>query len=303
MEGYIKFGTVFIKDSPRISELEERGFTTKRIQYSETEQIHSLMDEDALYLAEKLGILTVLSEDMTKSLQNPELWDIFVKKNRNFGIKFRVYCHFKDLGYIVKTGIHYGLDYSIYRTLPVYCHSEFCVLVADATQNSLICKSNQSDDSNGILQWNHVSSLTRLTPDVMKIFLICYVLPSENLPINIVTSAGDDSGSIDSLNLKLTFQNDHGSLSKSHGTNFKDFLKNHQVRCVASMVRRLIAHSDENFTSIVDLQNKYRSCSILKRPRQKQTSKKSSKKRHDEKDFSREKKSRHELMWNSLLET
>ena len=33
----------------------------------------------------------------------------------------------------MKTGVHYGLDYAVYRTLPTHCHSEICAMVVDAT--------------------------------------------------------------------------------------------------------------------------------------------------------------------------
>ena len=36
--------------------------------------------------------------------------------------------------FVVKTGVHYGLDYAVYRTLPTHCHSEICAMVVDATK-------------------------------------------------------------------------------------------------------------------------------------------------------------------------
>ena len=33
----------------------------------------------------------------------------------------------------MKTGVHYGLDYAVYRTLPTHCHSEICAMAVDAT--------------------------------------------------------------------------------------------------------------------------------------------------------------------------
>ena len=34
----------------------------------------------------------------------------------------------------MKTGVHYGLDFAVYRTLPTHCHAEMCVMVLDATK-------------------------------------------------------------------------------------------------------------------------------------------------------------------------
>ena len=36
---------------------------------------------------------------------------------------------------MVKTGVHYGIDYAVYRTLPTLCHSEVCALVINATNS------------------------------------------------------------------------------------------------------------------------------------------------------------------------
>ena len=36
---------------------------------------------------------------------------------------------------MVKTGVHYGIDYAVYRTLPTLCHSEICALVINATNS------------------------------------------------------------------------------------------------------------------------------------------------------------------------
>ena len=33
----------------------------------------------------------------------------------------------------MKTGVHYGIDYTVYRTLPTLCHSEICAMVINAT--------------------------------------------------------------------------------------------------------------------------------------------------------------------------
>ena len=61
--------------------------------------------------------------------------------------------------------MHFGVDFAVYRLLPTHCHSELCVSVLDHIH------------STSELGSRHLATLTRVMPDVMKLLLLCYVLP------------------------------------------------------------------------------------------------------------------------------
>ncbi len=62
---------------------------------------------------------------------------------------------FEDFRFVVRSGMNFGMDYSVYRLLPNKCHSEFCVQVVDARSN---CNISQ------MLSWRHISTITRVMP-------------------------------------------------------------------------------------------------------------------------------------------
>ena len=75
-----------------------------------------LFDEEAFYLFSN-GYLKVTNPDgsIVTSLQ---IWSKFLEKNDKFPLKYKVYSFFRDQGYVVKTGVHYGIDFAVYRTTP-----------------------------------------------------------------------------------------------------------------------------------------------------------------------------------------
>jgi hypothetical protein len=91
-----------------------------------------LFDEEAYYLFHtgRIHVRTVHGEEVSAQT----LWTKFIEKNKGFPLKYQVYAYFRAKHFVVKTGIHFGLDYSVYRTLPTMCHSEMCAMVVDATQ-------------------------------------------------------------------------------------------------------------------------------------------------------------------------
>ena len=83
----------------------------------------------------------------------------------------------------MKTGVHYGLDYTVYRTLPTHCHSEICAMVVDATvpldlsapivdssTASRFTESGADEEESECVPlkcqqgWRHMSTLTRVMP-------------------------------------------------------------------------------------------------------------------------------------------
>eukprot|EP01039_Chlorochromonas_danica_P002946 gene2945-3214_t len=151
-----------------------------------------LLDEEALYLL-SCGQIEVFpaegGEDlhMVKCITAEELWQRFLTKSDTFAVKYRVYSYYKDLGFTIRTAVNFGMDYCLYADHPSRCHSEACVLAVDARAGASLrhdvnneayyrtTATSMESESNTL--WRHVSSLTRVMPDVMKVCLFCYVLP------------------------------------------------------------------------------------------------------------------------------
>ena len=285
-----------------------------------------LLDEEAffLYTHDYLQLVTLDGSPVTSSLQ---LWHKFCEKNSKFPIKYKVYTFFRDRGYVVKTAVHFGFDYAVYRTIPVMSHSEICALVVDATKPLDITSSYKETEASSCQQgWRHISTLTRVMPDVMKLMTICYVLPVGDVDDSTATlyadrveasaaAASSTPGkeeapvgrkvsekvlSLPPLNMDKLFS----GLTGPDSCEFIDYttpkcLDELVVRPVTTLVRRLIAKSD-GYQSIQGVQAKYRSMSILKKARQERVSKKKRRKRRDVVEIRSKITSKHNRMWQAL---
>jgi hypothetical protein len=249
-----------------------------------------LFDEEAFYLYYHNRISVVCKDVDEVSLEY--LWSKFVEKNDKFPLKYKVYEHFRDKGYVVKTGIHFGLDYAIYRTLPTLCHSEMCAIVIDSLQlqsRTITDMEEGKVESTGQVGWRHLSTLTRVMPDVMKLLGLCYVLPKQK---NTHSNMNDDNLTLDSIfGLDVYTPIDLSTPA---------CIDQIEVRVVTSSVRRLVV-SFEKYPSIRDVQAKYRSCSILKFARQQQVVRKKRKKRRDHLMVREKTTSKNKAHWKALL--
>lgn len=69
-----------------------------------------LLPEEAIFLQHALGCLNVT--DKSNSLSPDDLWNRFTLKDPDFPIKYAVYYYFRSAGWIVKSGLKFGCDYS-----------------------------------------------------------------------------------------------------------------------------------------------------------------------------------------------
>jgi len=80
---------------------------------------------EALYLSEK-GILKVY--DNGKEVGPDELRNIGRKNFKNFDDAYLIYKYFRDLGYIVKSGLKFGALFSVYEKGPGIDHAPMVVV-------------------------------------------------------------------------------------------------------------------------------------------------------------------------------
>jgi len=123
-------------------------------------------------------------------------------------------------------------------------------------------------------------------PDVMKLLCLCYVMPKAT------TDYADRLDYIFGVDSRHQARVDMSTPA---------FIDASEVRVVTSLVRRLPVAA-ETYSTIGDIQAKYRSCSILKNVRQKQTSRKKQKKRRDHTEVREKLKSKHKAHWKALMQ-
>ncbi len=88
---------------------------------------------DALYLLEK-GVVKIRDisrnrSDSEKFLSSEELMKIGTKSYKDFKAKYLIYKDLRDKGFIVRPGLKFGSDFSVYRYGPGIDHAPFLVTV------------------------------------------------------------------------------------------------------------------------------------------------------------------------------
>ena len=282
----VRGDTAYTVGNPSLALTKQKVLLAKACAIAVEEDYMVLMDEEAFYLySEKLLVITVNTPGGAPIPGEEYLWSKFYEKNHKFPLKYTTFKFFRDQKYCVKTGCNFGMDYAIYRSNPNRSHSELCAIVIDATAledtgEGRDCDVETDTDADGDssrcqLGWRHVSTLTRVMPDVMKQMLMCYVL----------RSAASSSSCAERI--------DYSSSA---------CVRQLQVRPVTTHIRRQFV-TEKNYMTVRAVQTKIRAGSVLKMPRKEgnmKSKKKKAKKRRDPEEVRAKAQSKHGKLWSAL---
>ncbi len=156
-----------------------------------------LMLEEAFFLSYALGCLVILKKDNnedknknktknenrnkdddSKPMDLSEMWREFCRIQPNFPTHYAAYHHYRAKGWVPKVGIKFGSDLILYRDGPPFNHSSYSVMIK--TINDLDLKPDPKYDPRP-LTWRSLSAFNRVTEQVNKEVLLCYVLHPENM--------------------------------------------------------------------------------------------------------------------------
>jgi len=147
--------------------------------------------EEAFFLSYALGALNILDPETKTPIANQDLFYLFRKTSYfpplanpslspddPFMTNYVVYHHFRSLGWVLRSGIKFSVDYMLYVRGPVFTHAEFGVLI-------LPSYSNPYWSSNPFLQnyvksketrtWAWMNRIHRVITQVKKTLVLCYV--------------------------------------------------------------------------------------------------------------------------------
>lgn len=89
-----------------------------------------------------------------------------------FLVQYVAYHHFRALGWVVKSGIKFCVDYLLYKKGPVFHHAEFAVVVVPSYRDTEDRKSSPYNLPNTEpMSWQWFSTLNRANAQVMKVGL------------------------------------------------------------------------------------------------------------------------------------
>jgi len=130
--GYLLGIRVIIPNTEKASEIFLKGFYGKPFGIrkpgpNKYDEVLELSLVEACHLYEE-GLIEIVDE-RGKKLSKEELFDLAEKRIPDFKMLYSVYRDLRSKGFIVRSGLKFGSDYSLYREGPGIDHAPFLVHV------------------------------------------------------------------------------------------------------------------------------------------------------------------------------
>ena len=146
---------------------------------------------EAFFLTYALGILQIRAQATSALLTSETLFTLFrqhcyfparepqdLQPDDPFVLQYVAYHHFRSLGWVVRPGIKFGVDWLLYLRGPVFSHAEFAIIVLPAYTHPYwrstpeLQKSSEKKESKS---WWSLHCVNRVQSQVRKSLVVCYV--------------------------------------------------------------------------------------------------------------------------------
>ncbi|KAI4224384.1 MAG: hypothetical protein LQ349_007255 [Xanthoria aureola] len=150
-----------------------------------------LTAEEAFFLVYALGVLEIQDPNTSQRIPTPRLLSLcrshsyFPPQPSSsnapddpFLISYVAYHHFRSLGWVVRPGIKFGVDYLLYNRGPVFAHAEFAVIVLPAYTDpywSSTAELQAAMRKKTKKSWWWVHCVNRVQAQVKKTLVLTYV--------------------------------------------------------------------------------------------------------------------------------
>lgn len=188
------------------------GKTDEELELNNEEHLQ-LSNEEAFFLAYGLGVLRVrddtrISEIPTSSLLPllcrhsyfpPRAPSVDLTPDDPFMISYVVYHHFRSLGWVVRSGVKFGVDYILYNRGPVFSHAEFAVVVVPSYGHgywSETAERKAQCEEKTARSWWWLHCVNRVQAQVKKSLVVCYVEVPPPTSYELDTPSEEDIGSM-----------------------------------------------------------------------------------------------------------
>lgn len=165
-----------------------------------------LTTEEAFFLHYGLGVLTIKDSTTRQPISTPHLLSLFrrssyfpiqseeevqsgsVRGDDNFMINYTVYHHFRSLGWVVRGGVKFGVDYLLYNRGPVFSHAEFAVLILPSYSDPYWSATTErkqyvQERLRHRGKWSWLHAVNRVNAQVKKTLVLVYVdVPAPQAP-------------------------------------------------------------------------------------------------------------------------
>lgn len=175
----------------------------------ENEEHLQLSNEESFFLVYGLGALQVFDRKQKCALPSTTLLSRFcqhsyfpplgstadLNPDDPFIVSYVVYHHFRSLGWVVRSGVKFGVDYILYNRGPVFSHAEYAVVVLPSYEDPYWSATEERKAQCAQRQarsWWWFHCVNRVQAQVKKTLVICYVeIPSPALSDPKASSEGD----------------------------------------------------------------------------------------------------------------
>ena len=188
----------FDLSSPVISPIKSPGSSKEtepeqKIEPIQEDQEHlNVSLEEAFFLSYGLGVLNVYCDDSDTILPPSSLLSLFRRHSYHpsrslsvaaepddpFMLSYAVYHHYRSLGWVVRSGVKFGVDYLLYNRGPAFSHAEFALTILPSYSHSY-WQSTEEHRSYVARKtkktWWWLHGVNRVQAQVHKQLLICYV--------------------------------------------------------------------------------------------------------------------------------
>ncbi|MCJ1335838.1 hypothetical protein MMC09_001112 [Bachmanniomyces sp. S44760] len=164
-----------------------------------TQQEHlQLSPQEAIFLSYGLDVLSILSPTTHNPIPPVDLFPLFhthsifppsttspsslrlsaIPPDSPFLLSYVVYHHFRSQGWVVRSGVKFGVDYLLYLRGPVFSHAEFAVIILPSYSDVYwINKENGKGQGKGkgkSKSWTWLHAVNRVQSQVRKSLVIVW---------------------------------------------------------------------------------------------------------------------------------
>ena len=146
--------------------------------------------EEAFFLSYALGILQIHDSHSKHFIPTPEILALFRSHSHfpplpsssltpfdPFLLSYAAYHHFRSLGWVVRPGIKFAVDWLLYLRGPTFAHAEFAVMVLPAFRDAYWWKDARRSETAKLEKrdWWWLHCLQRVQAQVRKGLILCWV--------------------------------------------------------------------------------------------------------------------------------
>jgi tRNA-splicing endonuclease subunit Sen2 len=148
---------------------------------------------EAFYLSYAIGTLKIVDPESTTSLgDNQALFQLFrqmsyfppasaskLEPDDPFLMSYAVYHHFRSLGWVVREGVKFAVDYLLYERGPVFTHATFAIMIVpsytDPYWYATVERAKEVERKMARKSWHWLHCANRVQTNVVKTLVLAYV--------------------------------------------------------------------------------------------------------------------------------